>query len=184
MKHVVIMSKAPKMGRTKTRLAANTGPVQAAAFHRKTLFHVAQQLNDNRWMRWLAVTPDAAASQPRLWPDGWAVIPQGRGDLGDRMLRPLAQLPPGPVVIIGSDIPDITADHIAAAFAALGENDWVFGPATDGGYWLVGAKRRPRLVNPFQGVRWSTEHARADTLANLPDETKIGFLETLSDVDE
>lgn len=186
---LVLMAKAPCIGRVKTRLGADIGAVTAWAFHRRCLFATARKLKDPRWACWLAVTPDATAREPRLWPQGWAVVPQGRGDLGQRMFAPLLHLPPGPVVIVGSDIPDISAAHIAAAFAALGENDWVFGPATDGGYWLVGAKRRPRLVDPFHnpnggGVRWSSEHALADTLANLPDGTDIGFVETLSDVDE
>ncbi len=184
MKHLVLMSKAPQMGRVKTRLAASMGWVKATQFHRRTLFDTARKLKDPRWMNWLSVSPDASVHQLRLWPTGWAVIAQGDGDLGQRMLRPMVELPPGPVVIVGSDIPDMTADHIAAAFEALGENDVVFGPATDGGFWLVGAKRRPRILDPFQDARWSTEHALADTLSNLPDGTKVGFLETLSDVDD
>ena len=59
------------------------------------------------------------------------------------MRRPPLGLPPGPVVVIGSDIPGITARHIAEAFRLLGRHAFVFGPARDGGYWLVGARRRP-----------------------------------------
>lgn len=184
MKHLVLMSKAPQIGRTKTRLAASIGKVNAWAFHRRTLLETALKLKDTRWTCSIAVTPDNTAENPHIWPSGWDIFPQGHGDLGDRMLRPMTDFPPGPVVIVGTDIPDIQADHIAAAFEALGENSWVFGPATDGGFWLVGAKRTPHLDNPFKGVRWSTEYALADTLDNLPDGTKIGFVETLSDVDE
>lgn len=181
---LVLMAKAPRIGRVKTRLGAGIGAVAAWAFHRRCLFATARKLKDPRWTCRLAVTPDAWARKPNLWPKGWTVTAQGGGDLGARMFAPLLNLPPGPVVIVGSDIPGISAAHVAAAFAALGENDWVFGPATDGGYWLVGAKRRPRLADPFPGVRWSSEHALADTLANLPDGTAVGFVETLSDVDE
>jgi len=88
------------------------------------------------------------------------------------------------VVVIGADIPAITPDHIAGAFTDLGKNDLVFGPATDGGYWLVGAKRRPHIINPFSNVRWSTAHALDDTLAGTPNGAHIGFVETLSDVDD
>ena len=70
-------------------------------------------------------------------------------------------------MIIGSDIPGIEAVHVARAFRALGAADWVIGPAGDGGYWLIGARRRPRLVLPFARVRWGGAEARADTLANL-----------------
>lgn len=184
MKHLVLMSKAPRIGRVKSRLAQDIGLVRAWGFHRQTLFNTARKLKDRRWRCWLSVTPDRAQFAQHQWPRDWDLIPQGEGDLGQRMLRPWLELPPGPVVIIGSDIPGITPEHIAAAFEALGENDLVFGPATDGGYWLVGAKRRPHIINPFVGVRWSSEHALGDTIAGAPDGAKIGFVETLSDVDE
>lgn len=177
------MSKAPRMGQVKSRLAKDIGWVGAWAFYRRTLFETARKLNNPRWSCWLSVTPDLAFTQTRLWPKGWNIMPQGGGDLGERMLRPWLNLPPGPVVIVGSDIPGVSTDHIAAAFEALGENDLVFGPATDGGYWLVGAKRRPHIINPFSNVRWSTKHALKDTIANTPNGTKLGFVETLNDVD-
>jgi glycosyltransferase A (GT-A) superfamily protein (DUF2064 family) len=87
------------------------------------------------------------------------------------------------VVIIGTDIPGIAPAHIARAFRLLGGNDAVFGPATDGGYWLVGLRRRPRLLHPFARVRWSGPHALADTLANLQGRTTT-FAATLADVDD
>jgi glycosyltransferase A (GT-A) superfamily protein (DUF2064 family) len=87
------------------------------------------------------------------------------------------------MVIIGTDIPGITPAHIAQAFRLLGRHDAVFGPADDGGYWLVGLKRRPRLPHPFTSVRWSSPHALADTLANL-EGTTVAFVATLSDVDD
>lgn len=180
--HLVLMAKMPRMGRVKTRLAADIGVVQAWAFHRRCLAATAQKLKDPRWTCWLAMTPDQDAARFDL--DGWTTIPQGGGDLGARMFKPLQSLPPGPVVIVGSDIPSIQPKHIQAAFKHLGHHDWVFGPATDGGYWLVGANRRPRLIDPFSSVRWSSAFALSDTLANLPKGTRVAFVETLSDVDE
>ena len=97
------------------------------------------------------------------------------------MQRIMASVPPGPLVIVGTDIPAIRAAHIAQAFRALGRHDAVFGPAADGGYWLVGlAPRRP--ARPFAAVRWSTEHALADTLANFAGR-RVAMLRTLHDVD-
>jgi hypothetical protein len=89
------------------------------------------------------------------------------------------------VVVVGSDIPEVTPQHIARAFAALGAHDLVFGPATDGGYWLVGARRRPALpAGLFDRVRWSTPHALADTLAGLPAGLRVATVDTLDDVDD
>src|SRR6266849_887762 len=75
--------------------------------------------------------------------------------------------------------------HIAASFRALGDHQAVFGPAADGGYWLVGLRRRPCLPRRlFERVRWSSEHALADTLAGLPKGLSVAWLETLEDVDD
>lgn len=109
---------------------------------------------------------------------------QGKGDLGARMSRVIAAAPTGPVVLIGSDIPAIARSHIADAFRLLGRHDVVFGPAGDGGFWLVGARRRPRLPSLFAEVRWSTRHALADTLASLPRGISVGFVASLEDVDD
>jgi glycosyltransferase A (GT-A) superfamily protein (DUF2064 family) len=94
----------------------------------------------------------------------------------------LKHLPLGPVVIVGTDIPGIRPRHLAQAFRLLSQNDWVIGPAEDGGYWLIGARRRPVLRLPFDRVRWGSPHTLADTLANLAGQS-VGFLETLADVD-
>ncbi len=183
--HLVAFVKTPRLGRVKSRLAADVGAVAATAFYRRTLDAVLPPLaRDARWRCWLAVTPDRDVHDAGSWPAGWRPIPQGDGDLGQRMARPLRRLAPGPVVIIGTDVPDIRPRHVARAFEALGANDAVFGPSSDGGYWLIGLGRRHRVRAPFKDVRWSTEHALADTLANFDDGTKIALLETLDDIDD
>ena len=107
---------------------------------------------------------------------------QGDGDLGLRMQRLFNRLPPGPVIVIGSDIPAIRPAHIAGAFRLLGQADAVFGPAPDGGYWLVGLKRTPRVLAPFARVRWSGPHALADTRTNLKGK-RVALTANLNDVD-
>jgi hypothetical protein len=92
------------------------------------------------------------------------------------------RLPPGPVLIVGTDIPGIRAADIAEAFRALGAHDAVLGPAADGGYWLVGLKRIPRVVRAFDAVRWSGPHALADTLGNL-NGLRFALTRRLDDVD-
>jgi glycosyltransferase A (GT-A) superfamily protein (DUF2064 family) len=106
-------------GAVKTRLAADIGKDGALAFYRRTLHDVLWRLGrDPRWQTWLAVTPDSAVRDAALWPpvDRVRRIGQGQGDLGARMARPFRTLPPGPVVIVGSDIPDVSPDHIRDAF--------------------------------------------------------------------
>lgn len=184
--HLVVMAKAPHLGRVKRRLAADIGAVPATAFYRATLARLLRRLApDPRWRLWIAVTPDGhAPAMARAAPPGVRAVGQGPGDLGARMGRLLHTLPPGPVVIVGSDIPAVSRRHAAAAFAALGTADAVFGPAVDGGYWLVGARRRPRTPRMFAGVRWSTHHALSDTLANLPAGARVALLDELEDIDD
>ena len=183
-RHLVVFARAPRYGTVKRRLARDIGPLGALRFHREATGALLRRLGrDPRWTCRLAVTPDAWAQRPGgLWPPCTALLAQGGGDLGRRMGRVLVSLPPGPVVIVGSDIPGIRAGHVAAAFAALGAHDWVLGPAADGGYWLIGARRRPHLRLPFAGVPWGSDRALAETLAGLGG-AKVALLETLADVD-
>ena len=60
----------------------------------------------------------------------------------------------------------------------------VFGPASDGGYWLIGARRRPHLLRLFCNVRWSSRHALADTAANLDGRFEPAMLKTHDDIDD
>lgn len=183
--HLVVMAKAPRLGRVKRRLAAAVGDQAALAFYRGALAALLRRMGrDSRWRCWLYVTPDRAARRGRLWPRGLTRRPQGPGDIGRRMARPLAELPPGAVVIIGSDIPGITRRHVALAFRRLGGHDAVFGPASDGGYWLIGLRRRPHMPRLFREVRWSSRHALADTLAGFDRRHRLAFLEELEDVDD
>jgi rSAM/selenodomain-associated transferase 1 len=184
-RHLVIMAKAPRSGLAKRRLAADIGAVAALRVYRSMLTQLCRRLSSgSAWITWLYVAPDHAAHARRLWPRHPARRVQGRGDLGARMRRPLEELPPGPVVIVGSDIPALERHHIARAFKALGSHDLVFGPASDGGYWLVGARRRPHLPPLFHDVRWSTRHALSDTLRGISGCYRIAMLETLDDLDD
>lgn len=180
---LVIMVKEPVAGRVKTRLARDTGCVRATAVYRAMMRDVAARLGcDRRWDTILAVSPDIACARTML-PKSFPTIPQGRGDLGQRLQSIFTRVPGGPVVVIGTDIPGITPQHIADAFGALGSHDAVLGPSPDGGYWLVGLARRPRLVSAFDRVRWSSAHALSDTVANL-EGLRVARLSQLSDVDD
>jgi rSAM/selenodomain-associated transferase 1 len=185
-RHLVVMARAPRWGVGKRRLARGAGETAAWRFQRFVSGAVLRRLAaDRRWTTWLAVTPDRAASRRRFGPSLPAavrVVAQGRGVLGARMGRQLRRPPPGSVVVVGLDIPALGPVQVAEAFRALGRRRWVLGPAADGGYWLIGSRRRPVLRLPFGGVRWSSRHALADTLARLDSPAEL--LEELEDVDE
>lgn len=180
---LVVMVKEPHPGRVKTRLGREIGMVTAAWWFRHQVQLLLRRLRDPRWDIVLAVSPDAEGCLSRVWPADLPRWPQGRGDLGDRMGRVLRRFGPGPVAVIGADIPGIDRPHVATAFQVLGSADAVIGPAPDGGYWLIGwAGRRPLPPTTFEGVRWSTETARADTIRSLGN-VRIAEIATLRDVD-
>lgn len=184
-RQLVIFVRAPRAGAVKRRLARGIGDVAAISFYRATVARLLRRVaRDRRWRCHLAITPDRARALPRGW-RGVGMLPQGSGDLGRRMTRVFRALPPGPAAIVGSDVPALGARHVAAAFKALGRADAVLGPAEDGGYWLIGlARRRPVPRGLFAGVRWSSAHALADTLASLPAGARVALLERLADIDD
>jgi rSAM/selenodomain-associated transferase 1 len=184
-RHVIVFARAPSLGTGKRRLARDIGNVAAWRFERLMLARLLRRLGrDRRWCLRIAVTPDRGRHRRRLWPARIPVVGQGGGDLGERMHGALADCPPGPAVLIGTDIPALGAHHIAEAFRLLGRHDLVFGPAADGGLWLVGGRRSPRLPPLFAEVRWSGPHALADVLANLRRNVSVGFAARLEDVDD
>ncbi len=181
---LVVMLKEPRAGRVKTRLGRDIGMTTAAWWFRHQARSLLRRLDDPRWQMVLAVSPDREGLTSRVWPGHLGRIAQGRGDLGARMAGVFRRLAPGPVAIIGADIPGIERDHIQRAFAALGAHDATFGPATDGGYWLIGmAGRRAMPAGFLKRVRWSSPHALSDTIATLgPLTCSLG--DCLPDVDE
>jgi rSAM/selenodomain-associated transferase 1 len=177
------MAKRPVAGRVKTRLARDIGVAAATTFARHAIAATLARVGSGRpWSTILALAPDYPVERGAC-PAGVPGIGQGRGDLGRRMQRLMDRMPPGPVVIVGTDIPEMRAAHIRDAFLLLGRHDAVFGPASDGGYWLVGLRRRPSILRTFQHVRWSGPYALADTLANLEGRS-VALLATLSDLDD
>ena len=175
-----VFAKPARRGRAKTRLARGIGEAAALAFQRACLAETLRKLARGPWRLVCCVTPDASARARRLWPTRATLLPQGRGDLGARMARALARRR-GPAAIVGSDIPDLAPAHVREAFARLGGADFVFGPSRDGGYWLVGARAGTLARGAFRRVRWSSEHALADSAAGL---RRVAFAATLDDVDD
>ena len=182
---LILFVRAPRLGAGKRRLAREIGSLAALRFERFTIARLLRRLaGDRRWRLRLAVTPDRVSDRARHWRSGIEVFGQGDGDLGMRMRRALRACPPGPAVLVGADIPALAARHIWGAFRLLGQHDLVFGPAGDGGFWLVGARHPQHLQPLFEEVRWSGPYALADSLAGLPQRITVGFADRLEDVDD
>jgi len=190
--HIAVFCKAPISGQVKTRLIQAYGSEGA--------MHIYMQLAERtmQTVRAACVALDAEAS---LWLAGdtshnvvldWAerfslpVVQQGAGDLGAKMLDCLATLARKyeRVLLVGTDCPALGVDHLRAAAGALTSDcHWVFTPAEDGGYVLVGSNRAS--AEPFAGIDWSTAKVMAQTrTALLARELAWKEMGTLWDVDE
>jgi rSAM/selenodomain-associated transferase 1 len=165
---LVIMAKVPIAGRVKTRLAREVGVVSATMFYRHAMREVVARLSGQPFWRTIVIVDPDSGVASRMLPGGPVRAGQGRGDIGVRMQRPMRTMPPGPVCLVGTDVPDVTVADVRRAFWLLGRHDAVFGPAEDGGFWLVGLKRRPRVIDPYRGqVPWSGPDTLERTLAVL-----------------
>lgn len=148
---LAILARAPDPGRTKTRLARDLGNDAAARLARAFLLDVTRQVR-GPWRSVLFVDPSAAVDRVRRLTGALQACPQGAGSVGARMraaARTLLTDGAERVVVVGADVPLLDATHVAAAFDALHGSDIVYGPAADGGYYLVGLTART------PGAAWS-----------------------------
>ena len=179
---LVVMAKTPRIGHGKSGLARDVGRVPAWRINCALHAHTFRIARDRRWHLTIAVTPDrdVRARLPGVWPKDAVRHGQGQGDLGARMTRALHRVR-GAVAIIGTDCPDATRADIASAFAALARAPIAIGAATDGGFWILAARRARDATKAFRAVRWSSPHTLADVQARL--RGPIARVRTLSDID-
>ncbi|WP_218931972.1 TIGR04282 family arsenosugar biosynthesis glycosyltransferase [Adhaeretor mobilis] len=144
-------------GKVKTRLGTSIGDQHAAEVYRLFVATTLARLRRLTANRVVAFSPDEKEAAFRSIATDWNLQSQGSGDLGNRMARFFeAQFAAGykRVVLLGTDSPNVPLEYIEQAFDMLSENEAVFGPSEDGGYYLVGLSRP--LSEAFQGITWST----------------------------
>lgn len=187
---LVVFSRLPEPGNTKTRLIPALGSLGAAALQeemtRRTLAVAAACAAQEEVAIEVHHSGGDAAAMRVLFGSQWTYVEQERdGDLGERMLHALRRCAKQGVVrtvIIGTDCPGLSSAHLHQAFAALMEVDLVLGPARDGGYYLIGT-RRPH-AELFADMPWGTNRVfdltvdRAQAAA-----LSIALLEPLADID-
>ena len=185
MKKLIVFVKAPRPAAVKTRLAESIGTEAACAAYRRLVETLLKQLRSLRAVE-LCFSPDDAAAEIKGWlEEDWNSSPQGGGDLGQRLQSAFERAFATGVkraVIIGSDCPAVTAEDIYEAWNGLWTHDVVLGPATDGGYWLIGLRRlQPGL---FHQIPWSTETVFGETMKRIRQAgLDVQLLRELSDVD-
>lgn len=181
---LIIFVKNPIYGKVKTRLAATIGKDKALEIYKQLIAHtcsVTKELSCDK----IVYYSDHLQKEDE-WSNAYFKAQQQGVDLGERMMNAFSnvfQQGYSKAVIIGTDCPAIDAEIINNAFEQLDLNDVVIGPATDGGYYLLGSKElHPQL---FQNISWSTENVLQQTIAVCERNGLVhNQLQALSDIDE
>ncbi|WP_420127189.1 TIGR04282 family arsenosugar biosynthesis glycosyltransferase [Longimicrobium sp.] len=186
---MLVFVRAPQPGRVKTRLAAAIGDGAALRVYMRLAEHTLAQVRavaaDGVAVRVHYAPPDAGDAV-RVWlGEGPRYLPQAEGDLGVRMKDAFARaFAEGAerVVIVGSDLPEVSASLLRRAFELLDAHPAVVGPARDGGYYLLGL--RGMIEGIFQEIEWSTASVLGTTVERMrAAATEPALLEVLADVD-
>ena len=186
---LIIFTRYPEPGKTKTRLIPSLGPDGAAGLQRRMTEHTLTRVRELQRYRPVSVEVRYEGGNKHLM-EQWLGAdipfrPQGNGDLGQRMARAFHeafQAGMDRVVLVGTDIPHITPRILHGAFESLRSTDLVLGPVRDGGYYLIGMRQaRPQL---FVDLPWGTEKVmeRTRRIANNLG-LSVVLLEALDDVD-
>ena len=157
---LVIMTRAPLLGRVKRRIALQLGDSVALEAHRVLGSMVARAVSElPNCDKVVAFTPSVAAVATRQWLGrAFEFESQSAGDLGDRMASAVSRrfdLRANRVVLIGINCPEVNSTIVEQAFDLLGHTDVVFGPNRNGGYYLVGVRRPLPLL--FAGLPWGAD---------------------------
>jgi len=165
---LLIFTRNPEPGKCKTRLAASIGDRAALDIYRFLLRHTATITRKLEGVDKLVYFSDHAGDGSYWDPTSFQHHVQKGEDLGARMLQAFREafsMGYSEVVLIGSDLYDLRTEDLSTSFQKLGQHEVVLGPASDGGYYLIGMKRPiPAL---FKGKQWGKESVLSDTLADL-----------------
>lgn len=172
-----IFCRWPEPGKAKTRLIPGFGAAGAAAIYTKLLAHTVEVARASGIPFELRVTGAPADRFKRGLGEDLRVVDQGGGDLTDKLARV-----PAPAILIGSDCPGLTPAVLQAARDTLLSEDMVIGPASDGGYYLLGYNEPAQFA--FTDMAWSTEAVFAETVSRFVKQgIRPAVLPELSDID-
>ena len=186
---LIIFTRYPEPGKTKTRLIPLLGEEGAATLQRQMTEQKLAEVNQLLTFYPLSVEVHFSGGNESLMQEwlglNWVYRRQSEGDIGDRMASAFqASFAAGmnAVVLIGTDCPELNAPLMTEAFQLLRQHDLVLGPALDGGYYLIGLRRLiPEL---FTGIPWSTAEVLQQTLSiSQRLGLSVAKLPLLSDVD-
>lgn len=196
MRTLGIFAKQPVPGRVKTRLAADWGNERAAALYECFVRDLLDKFATAGDRRVIGFAPDSeearqwfeTASNSSASSEGWHLWPQPDCDLGGRMaacFKTWTESPDHRTVLIGSDSPTLPTEYLEQAWHLLEDNDCVLGPASDGGYYLIGLRGSVSdFAAPFRNIQWSTAGVLSQTVELLNQHNhSLGLLPAWYDVD-
>lgn len=179
---LIVFVKNAVLGTAKTRLAATIGDEKAFEVY-KQLLKITEEATQGMENCGVHIY-FSSEKDPSRWAS-YAQFVQHGNDLGERMsdaFRRGFEMGFEQIVGVGSDLPDLTTEIIEKGLNELGSNDAVFGPAEDGGYYLIGMRHMIDCI--FENKPWSTEDLLEITLGELiSNGYSVGLLETLNDLD-
>lgn len=185
----IMFVKYPQAGSVKTRLGRDIGYDKAAEFYKLLVEKIISAVSSGRYSTLIFIDPPERIADFESWLGaGQTFLPQKGDSLGERMHHAFSDvfdMGYKRAVITGSDIPELTADVIERAAAALEFSDMSAGRAEDGGYYLLGLKHDTLSKELFEGIAWSTDTVYADTIAKSAHlGYKVFETETLADIDD
>ncbi len=182
---LIVFFRSPKRGQVKTRIAQALGEDFTLELYRAFLADLAV-LSRQVPAQTVAVYDGPEREAPEAFSDKPCLLQRG-GDIGRKMFNALSDvLAMGfkRAVLIGSDLPDLPASHIQAAFEKLAEAHVVLGPATDGGYYLIGCRKESLRPSLFSGIDWSGASVCAETLRRVEEaRLEAALVEPWPDID-
>lgn len=186
--HILFFVKYPEPGEVKTRLAARIGADKAAELYGNFVLDILAKLESTQLPFTICLYPEQKKELLKGWlGEGYAYILQKGADVGERMASAFLEAFAGGhsrVILIGSDFPDLPQSFLEESLGALSTHDAVIGPATDGGYYLIGFRDRTFSPQAFEGMQWGTEVVFKKTLSIMRDrKQQVYILPAWSDVD-
>lgn len=183
---LLLMLKAPRAGLVKTRLARGIGDREALRIYRLLVESQLGRLPVD-WPVEIHFTPSDATWEMKQWlGEAYTYFSQADGDFGNRLIQVLTGTfarGAKSAILLGGDCPELTTKTLEEAYEQLETSDIVIGPATDGGYYLLGVKNVHHFI--FEEISWSTEHVYRQTVESARTHgLKISTLEMLSDIDD
>lgn len=178
---LIVFVKNIKLGKVKTRLAKTIGNQEAFMVYKILVDKTEEATKHLLVDKYIYFSYEVISTK---WPNDFKTVQKGV-DLGERMKNAFKDgFYKGykNIILIGSDLPDISESIITKAFEELSRNDIVFGPAEDGGYYLLGMKQLYESI--FDNKPWSTPELLDETMKELKSQTlSVSLLETLNDID-